>query len=110
MNWTALRLLYVHEMRMVLRSPRTIVIALVLPAILMPLMITGSRYIQESQSVHLEATTFKYAVVGSWANQAGAQQNRKSVGLTGWIQRGLPKLPWMLAPRPAFPEPRTVRA
>jgi len=43
MNWASLRLLYIHEMRMVLRSPRTIVISLLLPAVLMPLMITGSR-------------------------------------------------------------------
>jgi sodium transport system permease protein len=70
MNWAALRLLYVHEMRMVLRSPRTIVIALVLPAVLMPLMISGSRLIQQRQTIQLDATTFEYAVTGPWAEQA----------------------------------------
>jgi len=69
MNWASLRLLYIHEMRMVLRSPRTIVISLVLPAVLMPLMISGSRYIQERQTVHIDETTFQYAVVGSWADE-----------------------------------------
>ena len=70
MNWAALRLLYVHEMRMVLRSPRTIVIALVLPAVLMPLMISGSRLIQQRQTIRLDETTFEYAVTGPWADQA----------------------------------------
>ena len=70
MNWAALRLLYVHEMRMVLRSPRTILISLVLPAVLMPLMITGSRLIQERQTIRLDETTFEYAVTGPWADQA----------------------------------------
>ena len=48
MNWAALRLLFVHEMRMVLRSRRTIVTSLVLPAVLMPMMILGARYVQRA--------------------------------------------------------------
>ena len=48
MNWAALRLLFIHEMRMVLRSRRTIVTSLVLPAVLMPIMILGARYVQRA--------------------------------------------------------------
>ena len=70
MNWRTLRLLFVHEMRMVLRSPRTIVMSLVLPAVLMPAMILGSRYIQQRQESRLDQTTFEYAITGPWADEA----------------------------------------
>ena len=64
MNWAALRLLFIHEMRMVLRSRRTIVTSLVLPAVLMPIMILGARYVQREQTIRLDQTTFRYAITG----------------------------------------------
>jgi ABC-type Na+ efflux pump permease subunit/membrane protease YdiL (CAAX protease family) len=69
-NWSALRLLFIHEMRMVLRSPRTIAMSLVLPAVLMPAMILGARWIQEQQTLRLDQTTFDYMVTGPWADRA----------------------------------------
>jgi ABC-type Na+ efflux pump permease subunit/membrane protease YdiL (CAAX protease family) len=68
-NWEALKLLFVHELRMVLRSRRTIVTSLVLPAVLMPTMILGARYVQRQQAIRLDQTTFQYAVTGPWADQ-----------------------------------------
>jgi len=68
-NWQSLKLLFVHEMRMVLRSRRTIVTSLVLPAILMPTMILGARYVQRQQAIRVDQTTFQYAVTGPWADQ-----------------------------------------
>ena len=69
MNWAALRLLFIHEMRMVLRSRRTIVTSLVLPAVLMPIMILGARYVQREQTIRLDQTTFQYAITGPWPDQ-----------------------------------------
>lgn len=69
MNWAALRLLFIHEMRMVLRSRRTIVTSLVLPAVLMPIMILGARYVQREQTIRLDQTTFRYAITGPWPDQ-----------------------------------------
>src|SRR5688572_5083049 len=70
MNWASLKLLFVHEMRMVLRSRRTVVTSLVLPAILMPMLILGGRYVQRQQEIQLDKTTFYYAITGPWADQA----------------------------------------
>jgi sodium transport system permease protein len=70
MNWSALKLLFVHEMRMLLRSRRTIITSVVLPLIMMPLMIIGSRWAQRQQESRIDQTTFEYAITGPWAEQA----------------------------------------
>jgi sodium transport system permease protein len=70
MNWAALKLLFKHEIRMVLRSRRTVVTSLVLPAVLMPGLILGARYVQRQQAIQLDQTTFHYAVTGPWADEA----------------------------------------
>ena len=49
MNWAGLRLLYIHEMRMILRSPRTIMISLLLPAILRSASTTETASIRSSR-------------------------------------------------------------
>src|SRR4051812_21758170 len=70
MSWSTLRLLFIHEMRMLLRSRRTIITSVVLPLIMMPAMIIGSRYAQRQQETRIDQTTFEYVVVGPWAEQA----------------------------------------
>src|SRR5678810_1388714 len=70
MNWASLKLLFKHEMRMVLRSRRTVVTSLVLPAVLMPGLILGARYVQRQQAIQLDQTTFHYAITGPWADEA----------------------------------------
>jgi len=69
-NWSTLKLLFIHEMRMLLRSRRTIMTAIVLPLIMMPVMIVGSRFAQSQQKTRIDQTTFEYAVTGPWADQA----------------------------------------
>ena len=39
MNWGLVRVLYLHELKMLLRARRTVVMAIVLPAVIMPLML-----------------------------------------------------------------------
>jgi len=70
MNWSALKLLFVHEMRMLLRSRRTIITSVVLPLIMMPVMIMGSRFAQQQQASRIDQTTFEYAVTGPWSDEA----------------------------------------
>jgi sodium transport system permease protein len=56
-------------MRMLLRSRRTIVTSIVLPLIMMPVMIMGSRYAQKQQEARIGHTTFEYAITGPWVDQ-----------------------------------------
>ena len=44
MNWSVLRLLYVHELKMLVRARRTVVMAVVLPAVIMPLMLYAQKF------------------------------------------------------------------
>src|SRR5688572_18936673 len=69
MNWSTLKLLYIHEMRMLLRSRRTVVTAIVIPAIMMPLMIIGTQYAQRQGQDRMRETTFRYAITGPWAER-----------------------------------------
>jgi sodium transport system permease protein len=70
MNGSTLKLLFVHEMRMLLRSRRTIITSVVLPLVMMPAMIMGSRFAQQQQAFRIEQTTFEYAITGPWADEA----------------------------------------
>ena len=60
MNWSVLRLLYVHELKMLVRARRTVVMAIVLPALIMPLM---------RRHRLLTGTTYRYAVTGALADR-----------------------------------------
>jgi sodium transport system permease protein len=64
MNWSLFRLLYVHEMRMLLRARRTIVLSVLLPALIMPIMLLASRYSNEQRAQTLAEATYKFAIVG----------------------------------------------
>jgi sodium transport system permease protein len=78
MNWAVLKLLFIHEMRMLLRSRRTIITSVVLPLIMMPVMIGGSRFAQRQQAARVDETTFEYTIVGPWADQARSLIERYS--------------------------------
>jgi len=82
MNWSALKLLFVHEMRMLLRSRRTIVTSVVLPLIMMPVMIMGSTLRAEQQESRVEETTFEYAVTGP-LGRSSPQSDQAIQGRTG---------------------------
>ena len=43
-RYNVLRLLYLHELKMLLRARRTVIMAVVLPAVIMPLMIYAQKY------------------------------------------------------------------
>src|SRR6185436_15908259 len=69
MNRSILRLLYVHELRMLLRARRTVIMAVVLPAVIMPLMIYAQKYSYERRQRTLTGATYRYAVTGPLAER-----------------------------------------
>jgi membrane protease YdiL (CAAX protease family)/ABC-type transport system involved in multi-copper enzyme maturation permease subunit len=69
MNRSVLRLLFVHEMRLLLRARRTVVLAIVLPAVIMPLMLYAQKYSADRRERQLRGTTYRYAVAGPLADR-----------------------------------------
>ena len=69
MNWSVLRLLYIHEIKMLVRARRTVVMALVIPAVIMPVMIYAQKFSNERRERTLTATTYLYAVTGPLADR-----------------------------------------
>ncbi len=69
MNWSLLRLLYRHEMRLLLRARRTLVLSVLLPALIMPVMLLGSRYATQQHQKTLDNTVYKYTITGALAER-----------------------------------------
>ena len=63
LRWPIVSALYRTELRMMLRDRRTIIMSIVLPAVVMPLMLTASRRMEERRERRHEETNFTYAVV-----------------------------------------------
>src|SRR6516164_4546692 len=68
MNWNVLRLLFEHELKMLVRARRTVVMAIVLPAVLMPLMLYAQKYSADRRQRLLTGTTYRYAITGESAS------------------------------------------
>jgi hypothetical protein len=69
MNWSVIRLLYVHELTMLLRARRTVIMAVVLPAVMMPLMLYAQKYSNDRRERTLEAATYPFTITGPLALQ-----------------------------------------
>lgn len=69
MNWKIFRLLYLHEMRLLVRARRTVVLSVLLPAVIMPVMLFASKHSNEQRQQTLDETTYKYAVTGPLADR-----------------------------------------
>ncbi|HEY2384906.1 MAG TPA: ABC transporter permease [Terriglobia bacterium] len=69
MNWRVLRLLYIHELKMLLRARRTVFMAVVLPAIMMPLMLYAQKYSRDRRERTLNAGTYRYTITGPLAGR-----------------------------------------
>jgi sodium transport system permease protein len=65
MNWNTVRVLLLHELRMLLRDRRTVVLAIVLPLMTMPLILFATKYMGERRDRKLRDTTYSYAVTGT---------------------------------------------
>lgn len=67
MNRESVRILFLHEMRMLARDRRTVILAIVLPLLVMPLMLYVVRSIERQRARSLKETTFRYALSGAEA-------------------------------------------
>ncbi|HYK88435.1 MAG TPA: ABC transporter permease subunit/CPBP intramembrane protease [Acidobacteriota bacterium] len=65
MNWESVRILLIHELRMLLRDRRTVILAVVLPLFIYPVMIFATKSINERRERTLQETTYRYAVTGT---------------------------------------------
>jgi sodium transport system permease protein len=83
MNWSLLRLLYSHEMKLLLRARRTVVLAVVLPAVIMPLMIYAQKYSADRRERQLTGTTYRYAITGPLADRGRTLIEETRERLTG---------------------------
>src|SRR6266545_8348988 len=72
MSWNTIWILVSHELRMLVRDRRTVMLSLVLPIAVMPLILFGTRYVNQRRTRSLDETTYKYAVTGSDAESARA--------------------------------------
>jgi sodium transport system permease protein len=70
MNWEIIRVLWAHELRLLLRDRRTLVVAIVLPLIIMPISLSAGRIVNERREKKLEAMHYTYAVRGTDAAAA----------------------------------------
>ena len=69
-RWPIVSTLFRTELRMMLRDRRTLIMSVVLPAVVMPLMLTASHRMEQRRERKLAETTYAYAVVGSRASEA----------------------------------------
>lgn len=88
MDWKSVRLMSGLEIRTLLRSRRTVVTAIVLPMLIMPLMLFASRFSIRSQQRQEAATTYRYAIRGDWSDEVRSLL----VAATGILDSGTPEI------------------
>jgi sodium transport system permease protein len=64
-----IRVLLAHELRLILRDRRAVVAAVVLPLVVMPATLLAVRLSTESRERARAVTLYRYAVIGSWAEE-----------------------------------------
>jgi ABC-type Na+ efflux pump permease subunit len=65
MNWNTVLVLLLHELRMLLRDRRTVLLAIALPIATMPLILFATKTMGERRERKLRDTTYLYAVIGA---------------------------------------------
>jgi sodium transport system permease protein len=83
MNGSVLRILFLHELKMLVRARRTVVMAIVLPAVIMPLMLYAQKYSAERRERMLTGTVYRFALSGESADRIRQliNQTRRSINL-----------------------------
>lgn len=81
MSWSVLRLLYLHEVKMLVRARRTVVMAIVVPALIMPLLLYAQKYSSDRRQRFLTNSTYRYAVTGTLGDRVRGliSQSRRTV-------------------------------
>jgi sodium transport system permease protein len=70
------RVLFLNELRMMIRDKRSVTASIVLPLLLMPLMLFGSTWMNKKREEKLRTTIYQYAVTGSEAASVRAWLER----------------------------------
>jgi len=83
MNGNVLRILFLHELKMLVRARRTVVMAIVLPAVIMPLMLYAQKYSADRRERLLTGTMYRFAISGESADRIRQliNQTRRSINL-----------------------------
>jgi len=69
MNWETIRVLLIHELRMLVRDRRTVILAVGIPLLMMPIILYAMKSINERRERTLVETVYKYAVTGTEAEK-----------------------------------------
>ena len=69
MDWKTVRLIWILELRTLLRSRRTIILSVVLPILVMPLMLMATRFSADFQERQEASTVYRDAIGGDWVSQ-----------------------------------------
>jgi len=67
MNWIIVRTLMFHEVRMLIRDRRSVILSVFLPIVIIPAMLLGTRVVGEWRTEKLDDTVYRYAVTGPGA-------------------------------------------
>jgi sodium transport system permease protein len=70
LNLPTIGILWRAEMRMVLRDRRTLVAAVLLPLLVMPMLLFAVSWVDQRRAEHLETTVYRYVITGSQADVA----------------------------------------
>ena len=83
MNGNVLRILFLHELKMLVRARRTVVIAIVLPAVIMPLMLYAQKYSADRRERLLTGSVYRFAISGESADRIRQliNQTRRNINL-----------------------------
>ena len=70
MNWATVLTLLRHELRMLARDRRTILLSVALPLLTMPLILYSMEFINQRRERALDETVYRYVVTGTEATRA----------------------------------------
>src|SRR3712207_2885794 len=76
MNWTTVFILLSHELRLLLRDRRTVILGIALPLVLMPISLYASQYNFQRREESLKKSTFRYVITGSQGKEVRAAINK----------------------------------
>jgi sodium transport system permease protein len=69
MRWATVRVLFLHEIRTLLRDRRAVFLSIVLPLLVTPMILLAASATERRRQRTLEETVFQYAVTGPWTDE-----------------------------------------
>lgn len=91
MNWNMIFILLKHELLLLLRDRRTVILSIMLPLVLMPISLYASQYSIERQRQAVQKATFRYAIIGSQGKDVRAALNKTLAARAATAQGDQPR-------------------